>query len=139
MVVIAMRNVTLTIVFLLALSAASAKAKDDLPKIDGSIRSTLEVYDKVLVPDDRKGIESFIGGMQIGLLSANVMLKERSQPLLYCFPTDRRPNNSRIFPAHMPARVDDDGADSEGNEAVDQISHKAHAREHGSSGSKFGQ
>jgi hypothetical protein len=84
--VTAMRNVIVTLVLLLALSASDATAKDDLPKIDGSIRSTLDVYDKFLVPEDRKGIESFIGGMQIGLLWANVVLKERGQPLLYCQP-----------------------------------------------------
>ncbi|MFZ2079391.1 MAG: hypothetical protein WAV38_22630 [Xanthobacteraceae bacterium] len=69
----------------LALSA-NANA-EDLSKAEvGSTCWTLEVYDKELVPEDRKHIETFINGMQIGLLWANVMLKERGQPLLYCQP-----------------------------------------------------
>jgi hypothetical protein len=78
-----MRNVILTLVLLLALSASNATAE---VKVDGSIRSTLEVYDKFLVPEDRKQIETLIGGMTIGFLWANVMLKDRGQPLLYCQP-----------------------------------------------------
>jgi hypothetical protein len=81
-----MRNVVLVPALLLALSAANASA-EDLSKAEvGSTRWTLEVYDKELVPKDREHIENYIGGIQLGLLWANVMLKERGQPLLYCQP-----------------------------------------------------
>ena len=72
---------------LLALSASSASAEtQNLSKVDGSIRSTLEAYDKVLLPEDRKWLETLISGMETGLVWANAMLKNRQQPLLYCEP-----------------------------------------------------
>lgn len=80
-----MRTVVLILISLLALAAVSASA-EDIPKVDQSIRSTLNVYDKYLVPEDRKEIANWIGAMEIGLLWANVMLKNRGQPLLYCQP-----------------------------------------------------
>jgi len=79
-----MRNVILTLLLLLAFSASNVNAEE--PKIDESFRSALNVYDHYLVPEDRHHIENFIGGMQIGLLWANVMLHSRGQPLLYCQP-----------------------------------------------------
>ena len=80
-----MRKVVLILISLLALSASIASA-ENLSKVDGSIRSTLEIYDKELVPEDRKHLANWIGGMQLGLPWANVMLKGRGQPLLYCQP-----------------------------------------------------
>jgi hypothetical protein len=80
----AMRNVVLTLSLLLAFSASNANAAE--PKIDESFRSALNVYDNYLVPEDRHKIENWIGGMQIALLWANVMLHSRGQPLLYCQP-----------------------------------------------------
>jgi len=80
------RNVVLAPALLLALSAVNVSA-EDLSKAEvGSIRWTLEVYDKELVPEDRKHIEGYIGGIQLGLLWANAALKHRGQPLLYCQP-----------------------------------------------------
>lgn len=76
-----MRSVVLTLILLLAFAASTATAEEN-----GSIRSTLDAYDKILVPKDRKIIETLIGGMTIGLLWANATLKERGQPLLYCQP-----------------------------------------------------
>ena len=54
--------------------------------MDDSTRFALHAYDKILVAADRKQIEQLIGGMQVGLMWANVFLKDRGQPRLYCQP-----------------------------------------------------
>jgi hypothetical protein len=81
-----MRKLILTIVSLLALSASAANAEDVSKLYGGNIRSILEIYDKTLVSEDRRLLESLVEGMTIGLLWGNAMLKERGQPLLYCQP-----------------------------------------------------
>lgn len=81
-----MRNVTLTIVLLIALSASNANAQSKLNEPNDSFRHAMEIYDRYLVPKDRNSFQEWIGGMQLGLLWANVMLKSRGQPLLYCQP-----------------------------------------------------
>jgi hypothetical protein len=74
-----MRNVILVLGLLLALSAANAAAENTAPKID-STRHALDVYDNILLPKDRKVIESLISGIEIGLVWANARLKQQGQP-----------------------------------------------------------
>ena len=83
-----MRNVVFTIVLLFALSGSNAntQSKPNESKPNESFRYAMEVYDKYLVPEDRKDVEHWIGGMQLGLVWGNAMLKNRGQPLLYCQP-----------------------------------------------------
>jgi hypothetical protein len=90
-----MRNVVLVPALLLALSAANASAEDK-PKVD-STHFALEAYDKELVPEDRKQLESWIGGMQLGLLWANVALKDRGQRPLYCQPGNLTITDSQMI------------------------------------------
>jgi hypothetical protein len=74
-----MRSTVLLLTLLAALSSTANSAED-------STREVLRLYDKFLVPEDRKHIDSLIGGMQTGLMRANVELKHRGEALLYCQP-----------------------------------------------------
>lgn len=103
-----MRNVILTIVSLLVLSAsnANAQSKSNESKPNDSFRYAMEVYEKYLVPEDRNNFEKWIGGMQLGLLWANVMLKSRGQPLLYCQPDHLTITDSQMLDMRRRAMKD---------------------------------
>jgi hypothetical protein len=92
-----MRAVILILVSLLVLSASTAKADDPSKQYGGNVRSILEIYDKILVPEDRQHLESLIGGITIGLLWANAMLHSRRQPLLYCQPKKLVPTDTQVI------------------------------------------
>jgi hypothetical protein len=83
-----MRALVFLLLFVLSAThvAAESKVPADVPKIDGSVRSALYAYDKHLVAKDRREMAEWINAMQIGMMWANVMLKDRGQPMLYCQP-----------------------------------------------------
>jgi hypothetical protein len=104
-----MRNVIFILVALLALPASTAKAVDPAKatkEYGGNARSILEIYDKILVPEDRTHLEHWIGGMQIALLWANTMLKNRKQPLLYCQPDHLTLTDTQVIDIIRQAMID---------------------------------
>ena len=98
-----------TILLLMLLGAlATANAAEDVSKLNAdSTRDVLHVYDKYLVSEDRRHIESFISAMQIGLLWANAELKHRGQALLYCQPDKLVITNSQMIDMMRRAIKDD--------------------------------
>jgi hypothetical protein len=76
-----MRKLFLTSIAALFLATGANAA----PKGDVSTRWFLEAYDKML-PEHRKHVEDMLSWMQLGLLWANTLLKDRGQPLIYCQP-----------------------------------------------------
>jgi hypothetical protein len=70
------------LVVVLALSVGTATAK----KLDmDTTRDVLHVYDMSTL-SDRQALEAIVGWMRDGILAANVMLRNRKQPLIYCPP-----------------------------------------------------
>jgi hypothetical protein len=100
----AMLNVGLILSLLLALRPGNAAA-EDLNKMK-SARYALHAYDSFTDRDARKGIETLIGGMQIGSLWANAMLKDRGQPLLYCQPDRLNITDSQMIDMMRQAMKD---------------------------------
>ncbi len=101
-----MRSAILLLTLLGALTAANAA--EDVSKLNlDSTRDVLHVYDKYLVPEDRRHIENFIGAMEIGLLWANVGLKHQGQALLYCQPDKLVITNSQMIDMIRRAIKDD--------------------------------
>ncbi|HEY8095469.1 MAG TPA: hypothetical protein VIE65_05165 [Methylobacter sp.] len=101
-----MRNVIFILVALLASPASTAKADDQTKEYGGNARSIIEIYDHILVQEDRKHIERLIRGMQIGLLWANTLLKNRKQPLLYCQPDRLTLTDTQVIDMMRQAIID---------------------------------
>ena len=75
----------LTSIAVLFLATGAANAASKHPPGEVSARWFLEAYDKML-PEYRERIEAQLSWMQLGFLWANIFLKDRGQPLIYCQP-----------------------------------------------------